>query len=129
MRLAEFFEDIVGLGFSPDTFKGLGAEHAGTAVLLVGVAGRSQSRLVITCYQTVVAVGPEQQVLEVVEVGVVVADVRQADDGQTVGIARRLLAYVPEVLLISLLQRIGGRAPVQSETALTITYIYNKKRR
>ena len=124
--LFEFGKGFVGLSFLPKTFEGFGTEHAGTAVLLVSVVGRSQSRLVIAGYQTVVAVGPEQQVVEITQVGVVVADIGETDDGQTIGIARRLLAYEAEVLLIGFLQGFCRCAPVQSETALTITYIYNK---
>ena len=62
--LTEFGKGLVGLVFLPKAFEGFGAEHTGTAMLLVGVVLSSQSRLIIAGYQTIVAVCPKQQIVE-----------------------------------------------------------------
>ena len=124
--LTEFGKGFVSLTNLPKALKSLGTEHTRTPMLLVGVVVCSQTRLIVTAHQTIVAVRPEQQIIEVAHVGVVITDIGKTDDRQPVGIARRLLAYEAEVLLIGIFQCLCSRTLVQSETTLTVADVDNQ---
>ena len=95
-------------------------------MLLVGVVLSSQSRLSVAGYQTIVAGSPEQQIIEVAHIGVIVTDIGETDDRQSVRVTRRLLAYEAEVLLIGIFQCLCSRPLVQPETTLTVANIDNQ---
>ena len=124
--LFEFGKGLISLAFLPKSFKRLGTEHTRATMLLVGVVLSSQSRLIVAGYQTIVAVSPEQQIIEIAHVRVIVTDIGETDDRQSVRVTRRLLANKAEVLLIGIFQCLCSRTLVQSETTLTVADVDNQ---